>query len=549
MRKALALVVAGGIAAACTSFGGDDADSNAPAPPTSGSDSGVDPVTGIPVDEAFTIDAIAQPVQLVQGATVKIPVRVKRGRNLTRPITISAKGLREGLAAAPLVITGETGDLEITVGASTAQGAADGSIEGTVERQTVTIPLKGFVRGGPGVVDTSYGIGGTVLELAGAAVRGIVTDLVLAPDDSVFVVADCSSSGDVTCIVHVGADGTVDKSYGVGGVAVLGFANPNGAALQTDGKLVVVGGSGGAGGTPAAIGRVLANGMPDTTMGLASFGPGTQRLTTGGLSGTNEGALGVAVRNADGDIFVAWDNLDGADVKNAMMRLTPTGTSRNGFGAAGTQRYAVGRTTGIAVRNEPGASQGNLAMLWTGGTGASAYAAFLQVDGSTGGVDPQYGSGTPKYTPMTGVRRPGLKGLPGLVKLADGSIVAPFQGDGVYLRKWTALGDPAPGFGTAGVAGPFPKSNGAADVTGIAMQADGKFLVSFDNEGGPEVMRITAAGQLDTGFGSKGSVQTSIGTSFSMGRRVVVAKSGRIVLSGVTYRNSDYYPALIAYWP
>jgi len=71
---------------------------------------------------------------------------------------------------------------------------------------------------------------------------------------------------------------------------------------------------------------------------------------------------------------------------------------------------------------------------------------------------------------------------------------------------------------------------------GIAVQADGKVLVvgsSFHGPGGFLSARLTAAGTLDTGFGSNGVVISAIGAnSQSEATTVLVQPDGKILVIG-----------------
>lgn len=540
MRR-IFLLVAVSVVGACGVFGSDDEPSASPPDVVDGVDGGEDgnpAVGGQPADYAFTIDPLASTTTIVQGATAKVTITVKRGKFLKEPITITTRDLRDGVAAKPLTITGDSGELELFAPAAAAQGPAEGLIVGAARGAEVTTPVKGFVRGAPGAIDTTFGVGGTLLDLYGVDLGTRVEDLVVAPDDSLYVVSRCPQE---VCVIHVGADGAVDKAYGTNGVGQLAFTFPHAAALQGDGKLVVVGG-----GDASYVGRLDVQGQPDTAFGTGAPGPGTSSIGTGGLNGTSRGAWGVALR-ADGDIFVGWDNQDGTVVKNGSMRLGPNGVLRPAYGLSGTARSMIGLTTAMTVRNNPASpSNGNLLMI-AAVEGTDSFG-VLQSAGDTGTADAQFG-GSVRYTTLLGVHRPptntaGFGRMPGLVELPDGSIITPFSAnDGLFLYKMGPTFAGAAGFGTDGLAGPFAVKG---DATGIALQADGKILVALKHEAGQEAIRFTSNGAVDTEFGQNGHVLTLFGTS-SFGRRVVVQKSGRIVLTGGT--TQPYNVALTAYWP
>jgi hypothetical protein len=285
--------------------------------------------------------------------------------------------------------------------------------------------------------------------------------------------------------------------------------------------------------------RLDAAGQPDTT-----FGPGGAReLTVGGLVGSEAwGAYRVAIR-ADGDIFVAFDNRDppvGGVTKNGVAHLAPDGTFRTAFGLSGTSRWDAGQMTGLLVRNNPASpSKGNLAMFWVTNTAPLTVKA-LQVNGDTGAADPLF---APSALALDAGRP---SSGPGVVELADGSVVALF---GNYLRKFGPDGKAAAAFGASGTGGPFPTGLPGV-LSGMALQADEKVLVAVEHTGGIEAIRVLPSGVLDAAFGQNGHTPTKLLGLGTTGRQVVVQKSGRILMSAdVSFAASRIDGALVAYWP
>lgn len=541
MRDRLGLLLLCAVSACAT--GGNAADplpSATSTPPDA--DAAPPAVKGRDADFSFALGNLPDRVSIAQGLATKVKIEIVRGKTLTVPVRITVRGFRDGITAAPVDIAGDSGEIELAAPDAAAQGVADGTIEATAADPTdaskvfkVALPLKGLVRGTPGAVDTTYGAAGVVRDLFGAGNDARIDDLVLAPDDSVYVVAHCVAAP--TCVRHLDANGKVDATYGGGGTATLALTSPHQAALQPDGKLVIVGG-----GPPstATIGRLDTKGVPDATFGTGPAGSGISDVQTGGLNGTNEGLVGVAIRN-DGEIYVAWDNNDNGALKNATMRIGPNGALRTEYGASGTGRNALGRTTAILVRNDASSpSAGDVAYVWVG-TAAAGDIGFMQHNGGTGGVDPLVGP-TPKLYALPQAWRQ-TNAAYGVVELKDGSIVTPFLGSGgIYLVKLSAVGVPVPGFGTQGFSGPFS----GFEPNGIAMQSDGKLLVSLGHEAGLELVRFAATGALDTTFGTNGRVIKLTGTK-STGRKVVIQKSGR-VLAGTSALSAPLDSGVSAFW-
>ena len=129
-------------------------------------------------------------------------------------------------------------------------------------------------------------------------------------------------------------DGTLDQSFGTGGLVSTGFAvdgddSANAVALQTDGKIIVVGQVGphfsqaGANDTAFGIVRYNSNGTLDTTF------DGDGKVTTD-FGTTTDIALAVAVQS-NGKIVVAGTS--GGNF--ALARYNTDGSLDGAFGAGG----------------------------------------------------------------------------------------------------------------------------------------------------------------------------------------------------------------------
>lgn len=532
---------------ACATGGGQADPAPVAADPAPAEDASAPDARGRDENFSFALGSLPATLEVVQGLAVKIKIDLVRGKTMLAPVEIKLRDFRDGITATPVSITGDSGEIEISAPSAAPQGPAAGTIEASAVDPKdptrvfkVALPLKALVRGAPGAVDTTYGTAGIVRDVFGAGNDARIDDLVLAPDDSVYIVAHCAAAG--VCVRHLDASGKIDMTYGGGGTATLALVSPHQAALQSDGKLVIVGG------TPpstAMIGRLDAKGVPDGSFGTGPAGSGTSVVQSGGLNGLNEGLVAVAIR-ADGDIFAAWDNNHDTIYKNGLMRIAPNGTLRAEYGAGGTSRNAPGRSTAMLVRNDvKSPSKGNVALVWVDTTAVKSLG-FMQTNGDTGGVDPLIGP-TPKTYALSQAWRP-TQGAYGLVELADGSIVTPILGGGgVYLVKLSAVGGLVAGFGSGGIAGPFTSSRPNAEPNGIAVLPDGKLLVSIGHEGGLELLRFTTTGALDPGFGTNGRITQLTGTN-SVGRKVVVQKSGRI-LAGSSTLTAPIDSGVSAFWP
>ena len=138
-------------------------------------------------------------------------------------------------------------------------------------------------------------------------------------------------------VARLNPDGSLDSSFGNGGRVFFGFSQStllHAIALQSDGKIVLVGNSwGGSGsGTDFSVARLTTSGNLDST-----FGSGGKVVVQTAKSGSG-GCNGVAIQQINGeDRIVAvgsaatHNNL--ADF--AIMRFTPTGALDASFGSGG----------------------------------------------------------------------------------------------------------------------------------------------------------------------------------------------------------------------
>ena len=122
----------------------------------------------------------------------------------------------------------------------------------------------------------------------------------------------------------------------------------------------------------------------------------------------------------------------------------------------------------------------------------------------------------------------------------DGKIVIAGQaitnnGQFVLLARYAANGTLDPGFGSAGsvITSVLPVYNGG---TGVARQADGKLVVAAYCGRSAEftVLRYTTAGALDTGFGTAGVVRIPINSVADAAMAVVIQADQKIVAAGYT---------------
>jgi uncharacterized delta-60 repeat protein len=348
-------------------------------------------------------------------------------------------------------------------------------------------------------LDPTFGNGGmTTIPLF--ANSGNIADgkiVALQADGKIVVVGEMVTNNDVDfAVARLNADGSLDAGFGTGGKTTIPFnfggtrdALATGVALQSDGKIVVVGSAdtGAPGAFDFAAARLNADGSLDATFG--SGGKTTIPFDLGGSN--NDDAHGVALQ-ADGKIVVVGSADTGAPggTDIAAARLNPNGSLDATFG-----------TGGKATVDVSGA----------GGADFGAEAMTLQSDGKivlAGATSGGFGTG---------------------------------HGSGFTIVRLSAAGTLDTGFGNAGMAtvdtGPPPE-----DVGGVAIQPNGRILASGashgDLAGTSTIVRLFADGSPDTSFGGgQAAVDLHFGAgSASVGVSTMALQSdGKIVLAGGSF--------------
>jgi uncharacterized delta-60 repeat protein len=399
-----------------------------------------------------------------------------------------------------------------------------------------------------GALDTTFGAAGKALTSIAVPTLDSAQAAAVQPDGKVIVVgSDAGSLQGDFAITRYNPDGNLDAAFGQGGRVTTDFLGGSDAArgvvVQPDGKIVVVG-SAAAPGSPAANSFALArynpDGSPDTT-----FGTGGKVTTALGANGTANGV----VLQPDGKIVVVGSSYTAGAGSFAVARYNPNGTLDPVFGTAGKVLTAFPASSLL------------------GGGGGAATAAALQADGKIVVV----GSGTPNAntlaTDLAVVRYNANGTLDGTFGLAgrvfadlgsandqaaavglqgDGKIVvagsygAPGQEDLALLRL-NANGTPDAGFGKSGRAVAGFHAQGPEAAAGLFIQGDGKILAvgTSSTTSGPAatgfaLARFTAAGVLDTTFGSGGRVTVPQATVTGASAHGVAAAAGKLIVVGTT---------------
>ena len=364
----------------------------------------------------------------------------------------------------------------------------------------VTIALIGFLiapaligtaTAQDGTLDPTFGNGGVVIQDFAIA-DDLLSDMAVAGDGRVVGVGLAARRNALVCFQ---ADGTLDTTFGIGGIVNDDARSFEKVTIQLDNKILVFGRQN----NLTFVARYNVDGTLDSTFGTN----GVATIDHGEL--THNHAVRVAVRD-DGTIVAFGDVFDSTAFGTHFMtlRLTATGaldTSFNGTGVV-IQRFEFdGFTFASAMALAPG---GKVVVA-----GSETNGHVVVRYNNDGSLDRTFrGTGI-----VSGSTNGFIQSPTGLAVQPDGAVVATIDSTvfGVatpsQVIRYRVNGVLDPLFGNLGVKDSF---NGAA--LAVVLQTDGRIVtagVGFGSSG-PQVTvaRFLRDGSEDLTFGAQGGLVT-----------------------------------------
>ena len=349
-----------------------------------------------------------------------------------------------------------------------------------------------------GTLDSSFGSGGIVNNSFGN-ILGVVFGVAIQPDGKIVAAAAGFAGGSVG---RFNSDGSVDSSFGTGGFAVSksldsGPGILSALALQADGKILVTG--------AGLIGRYTTDGQLDASFGSSGIAALTSPIATAMALQSDGKILVTTGIGAPSELFGS-PNLPGTQ-PGAIARYNTNGSLDKSFGISG-QAACVASATAIAIQ-----SNGKIVVA-----GAVPAALMTLASGGLTIADNQTGFGLVRYN-------------------ANGSVDTTFN--------------PGNGAGTGGgVITGFGNSFPAGGAFALAIQPNGEIVVAGQAGVGANgglsfasssfvLARYTTTGHLDTTFGSNGTVITTLNPGpISFVSALVLQSDGKIIAAGNTGFNS-----------
>jgi len=334
-----------------------------------------------------------------------------------------------------------------------------------------------------GTVDTSFGNGGRVVTEIGS---DSYADALATSPDGRFVVAATSGTGSDTAVAAARylPNGTLDPSFGSGGTTTVSRGAADAVAVAADGSVFL----GSTQTSDLVIVKLDAAGAP-----AAGFG------ANGRATSTDAGFVHALLPDPDGGVTAAVAPHGPGGDTISLARYTPAGTLDPAFG---TPSAAFGLP-----------NQGLLAVAATSRLEVAA-AGFVDDDAGQRGLrvvyfqqgQPQKFGPDGEATVFIGTRAEatavGIDRTARVVAAGDSGVGAAARW---LVARFGADGSLDKTFGTSGVF-TSPEAGAADRVASLAVLPDSRVLVLVRHGGNDFLVRLTASGSLDGGFGEAGRV-------------------------------------------
>jgi uncharacterized delta-60 repeat protein len=390
-----------------------------------------------------------------------------------------------------------------------------------------------------GALDEVFSAGGKATL---AAFGGDESGMVLQPDGKIVMVGG-TFAGFV--MARFNADGSLDTGFGIDGKVTTDIADgqfprsqARAVAIQADGKIVVAGeAQPTSAGLAVALARYNADGSLDT-----SFGSGGMVLDAA-IQGR---AFAVAIQN-DGKIVIAGESpiALGSDFADFLIaRYTSDGTLDFGFGLAGlvVTDFGVGASEGarrLVLQGDGKIVASGDPIGAVAGVNRTAVARY----DATGKLDPSFGSGGKVLLAAGPLLGRGLTLQSDGKLLLAGRVVNGSNINEFALTRLRSDGSTDTSFGNAGLV--TTSITGLGDqALAVALQGDGRILAAgignaINNNFA--LARYAADGSVDTSFASGGKLIVDFFGFSDIAENLVVQPDGKIVVGGLARNNVDGY--------
>lgn len=410
--------------------------------------------------------------------------------------------------------------------------------------------LSGSANGG--AVDSAFGSAGGFAIVDNAGFDDELWDLAVQPDGKIVLVGTSDNGSDLNFMVaRLLSNGTLDTTFGVGGIALTTIGGLNdvaeSVALQTDGGILVVGYSRNAiGNDDFAVARYLTSGVLDTAFGAAG-------VVTGPISATGHDQIHSISVLSDGRFVVGGESVTGGgDSDVALARYLSNGQLDTSFGGTGvvvTPVFTVDddRLYGVAIQPDG-------KIVGVGNTIDSGSSNFLVTRHlANGNLDSSFASngvfrldlGIEESFSQVILQGDGKLLIVGQISLGGGNV-------DVVVYRFSSDGAIDSTFATNGRA-QFDWTGAINTGQRIFQHSDGRLSVAGESDAGIfdfGLARLESGGALDTTFSSDGKMVISVPgvPALSYHSRAAGTQNGQVILAG-TGSTSDWNFYVTRVWP
>ncbi|MBI1862021.1 MAG: choice-of-anchor D domain-containing protein [Deltaproteobacteria bacterium] len=337
--------------------------------------------------------------------------------------------------------------------------------------------------------------------------------------------------------------GSIDPTFGNSGKVLTSTANAEDRAfaviVDPDGKIVVAGSSlSNSTGYDTILARFNADGSLDS-----SFGAGGVQLQP--LLTTEDRALAI-VRQSDGKYVTAGYGYVGGAYQYLIARFNSTGLLDTSFGTNGKTAFAVGSGQDYAFALAQQSDGKFVVGGYSYVSATSRYNMAVARFNSDGTVDSSFLGGKVTASPGSGSSYCYGVAVQSDDKIVAVGYASGTFSD-IALVRFNSDGSLDNSFGDSG--SKLVDVNSSIDYGyAIQIQSDGRIVAigtsSFGGGSSFAAIRLTTGGTLDGTFNFTGKTFVQVGPSLNDGRAVAIQSNGRIIIAGYAYNGLDYDFAL-----
>ncbi|MBK8499992.1 MAG: hypothetical protein IPL52_14510 [Flavobacteriales bacterium] len=371
-------------------------------------------------------------------------------------------------------------------------------------------------RGQAGTLDPSFGVGGIA-----TSAPGVGSGVVVLPGGAI-VASGYHQGPQNTGVVRYLQDGTMDGSFGIDGVASAngpGGWGRRSVAVRPDGRIAVLR-------QDFNVVQFNENGELDSLFGVNG-------TTTIDVTADYNYSHSMAMQQ-DGKLLLIGRTDSPQGFLVTIIRVTEEGLLDTGFGSGGVVSFAdsgLSQGRDIVVQDDGKV----VALCWSN---SGTFVLRYMVNGA---LDTSFGiGGQALVADLT-------MSAWAIAMQADGRIVVGGGGDGFIIARLNTDGTPDLAFGNQGMAYSDPVSWSSGMAFALAVQADGSLLQAGMDDNAFAMVRYLPDGSVDQGFGNDGVVLTDVAADADGCWDMTLQPDGKILLSGNATVNGSYRFVLLRY--